>query len=148
MRSLAAAALLLLMGCDASREGVRILGELKAVRTAVAAAVGTENVRVNLHNGEHLNIALVNTPLKSLPEDQRYAKALEIARLSYRSYASRASLKGVSVTYVVHRSYFFVVNYTDATDIFHFDATDLVEGTVADASDHASNTEWPQWRDL
>jgi hypothetical protein len=120
-------ATLWLCGCDTARQIAGTLGDLQAVQKAVAAHVGTDNIRVNLNNGRYLTVGVVNTPLKTLPDAERRAKAREIAQVAYSSYSSKASLETVGVTFVVHRSYFLVFNYTDATDYFVFTPAELAE---------------------
>jgi len=99
--------------------------DLQQVQRTVSKAVGTDNVTVNLNNGQYLTIGLVNTPLKNLSSDQRRAKALEVAKLGYRSYPSIPKLSEIRVVFVVQHSYLGVFNYTDATDAFSFSKSEL-----------------------
>ena len=123
-----AVTVLLLSGCGAPRSGAATLDELLVVQREVGHAVGGGEVRVNVGNGRHLTVSLVNSPLKELPASRRHVKALEIARLAYDSYASRASLESVDVTFVVRRTYLRVFNYSDATDHVRFTVRDLLVG--------------------
>jgi len=89
--------------------------------------LGDNNVGVFLSNGSALTIRLVNSPLKDLPAGEKATKAREIARLAVESYAPRSTLKSVSVTFAVHRSYLGIFNYDDATDFFRFAMAQLIE---------------------
>src|SRR5262245_16136062 len=136
-----AALALALPGCDATRQMAGALAELQNVQRQVAAATGHDNVRVNLHNDIYLTVGLVNSPLRELPDEDRKAKARDIARVAYRSLESRASLREVRVTFVVQATRFLVFSYTDATDVFALKPQELsgeegAEGTlVVDGGD-------------
>jgi hypothetical protein len=93
---------------------------------AVAREVGEDNVQVNVNNDRYMTIGIINSPLRSLPDDQRRAKALQIAQLAFKTYPSRASLETVGVAFVVHRSYFFF-NVNDGRDYFAFSTAELAE---------------------
>ena len=126
-----AGALLLLTGCQSAKQGLGVLGELQSVATDVAKATGHQTVRVNLMNGHALGIGMVNSPFGSLSEDQRRAKAREIATVAYRSFTSRASIDTVTVAFVVHRQYLFFFNYTNALDSFGFKPSEFESGLQA-----------------
>ena len=101
------------------------LGELQEVQRQVAAAARDENVYLNLNNGRVLTSSLINSPTKSLPDEQKEAKACEIPRVAYSAFSSRANLESVGVIFVVHRSYLLFFNYTDAADLHRFTAREL-----------------------
>ena len=123
--ALCVAVIALCSACNGVREVAGTLRELQQVQRAVSKVVGSDNVSVNVNNGKYLTIGLVNTPLKELPAAQKKAKALEVAALAYRSYPSKSSVTDVNVVFVVRRSYLMVFNYTDATDVFMFSASEL-----------------------
>jgi hypothetical protein len=102
------------------------LNDVLKVQAELSKSLGYDQIRVNITNGHFLNIALVNSPWKDLPADQKNAKALEIARLAYRIYPSQSDLMAVSVTFAVHRTYLGVFNYDDSRDSFGFEIPQLV----------------------
>jgi hypothetical protein len=78
-----------------------------------------------LSNGRYLAIGLVNAPSAEWPKERRQRQAREIAQLAYDKLNSRASLDTVAVSYVVHRKYVFVFDYTNGMDSFAFKASEL-----------------------
>ncbi len=119
----ALAALLLLAACEAARQGAASPVELQAVQQAVAEATGRE-VRDGLHDARHLTVAVVNSPIGSLPSDQRRDRATGIARLAYRAYASRSKLASVTVTLVERRTHLLVFRRS-RTESFRFGPAEL-----------------------
>jgi hypothetical protein len=117
--------MLLISGCDSMRGMAGTLASLQAVQGAVAREVGDNNVQVNVNNDRYMTIGIINSPLRSLPDDERRAKALQIAQLAYKTYSSRASLETVGVVFVVHRSYFLFFNVNDGRDYFGFSTAEL-----------------------
>jgi hypothetical protein len=132
-------ALLLCPSCGTFHEAVGTISELQQVHKAISRAVGTNDVNINLSNGKLLVISLVNSPLKDLPVDQKKAKALELAQLGYRSYPEMAKLAGVSVVFLVQRSYVGVFHYTDGSDAFKFVPSELESVKSADGEKPAQN---------
>jgi hypothetical protein len=110
----------LLAACGPARETGQSLGDLAMVAQAVRRELGNTRVQVRLQAGKHLRIGVVNSTLRSLPDDVRRAKARAIAQAGFRSYGRQQSLETVAVAFVVHRSYFVVFNSWDATDVFRF----------------------------
>ena len=82
-------ALTALCSCDGVRNAAGTIGELQQLQQSVSKAVGGGNVSVNLNNGKYLYVGIVNTPLKDLPSEQKKAKALEVAKLSFKSRMRR-----------------------------------------------------------
>jgi hypothetical protein len=116
---------LALSSCETVRNGAGTLSELMQVQQKVVEAAGTNNVNVNLNNGQNLQIALVNTSLKDLPAGQKSAKAREIAQAAYRGYSKASELEQVSVVFVVQQRYAGVFNYTNGTDAISFTPAEL-----------------------
>ncbi len=133
--TLAACALLLAVtGCDAARSMGKSLGELQDVQAAVAKEAGTPAVQVNLMNGRYLSVGIVNSPVGKLPREEKQAKALELAKVAYRTLPSRSALEKVRVTFVVAERRFLIVNYTNATDGYTFDPGQLADEPAAEPS--------------
>ena len=107
------------------------LQDLVKVQAELSKSLGHDQIRVNITNGRFLNIALVNSAWKDLPADQKHAKAIEIARLAYRSYPSRSALTAVSVTFAIHRTYLGFFNYDDTRDCFGFELPQLTAESSA-----------------
>ena len=102
-----------------------VVGELRDVQTEVAKATGHGEVTVNLSNGHFLAVGLVNAPSAEWPKERRQSQAREIAQLAYDKISSRVSLDTVVVTYVAHRKYLLVFDYTNSLDSFTFKAIEL-----------------------
>jgi hypothetical protein len=100
-------------------------GDLVKARNDLAAALGQNDIGVNLANGAFLNIRVVNSPLNELSATEKNAKALEIARRAYRSYPSRSALLAVSVEFGIHRSYVGIFSYDGSAGAYRFHATEL-----------------------
>lgn len=125
LRRILAVAVLAASLFSCSSEIARMPGEVKAVQEAVTQKVGKDIVGVTLSNGTGLNVNLVNSPLKKLPLSEKEAKAKEIAKVAYDSYADRAKLKSVRVAFVVVSTFLVVVTTNDSSDSFSFDASEL-----------------------
>lgn len=98
---------------------------LQAVQSDLTRLTGPNDIRVVLNNGSLLGISVMNSPLRELPVAQKRAKALEIARLAYKSYRSRTDLRGESVVFGVHRDYLGIFRYENSTDIYRFEISEL-----------------------
>lgn len=95
------------------------------MQEAVQREVGKDIVGVTLSNGTSLNVNLVNSSLKKLPQAEKQTKAAEIAKAAYDSYADRAQLKSVRVAFVVVSTFLVVVTTNDSSDSFTFNASEL-----------------------
>jgi hypothetical protein len=113
--------------CSAAREVAKQVSELQSVQQAVQQKLGKDIVGVTLMNGNSLNVNLVNSPLKKLPQAEKQAKAAELAKAAYASYAYRSQLKSVRVTYAVVSTTLVVITTNDSTDAFTFDASELAD---------------------
>jgi hypothetical protein len=119
------ASLLMQMACSGVREAARSVSELPAVQQAVAQKAPGTIVGIKLTNGAYLNVNLVNSPLKKLPDAERQAKAAELAKIAYDSYAYRSQIKSVRVVFAVVSTTLIVVTTNDSSDAFTFDAAEL-----------------------
>jgi hypothetical protein len=122
------AASLLLAGCDLAKKTAGTLGELQVVQREVARSLGHPDVRVNLSNGRLLSISVVNSPFGTLPEEERAARALEVARVAFRGLRSRASLERVTVLFVEKKTY-VVASVSTSTGAYAFVPADLEGGS-------------------
>jgi hypothetical protein len=112
-------------GCQSVKKMAAVVGELRDVQSEVVKATGHEEVTVNLSNGHFLAVGLVNAPSAAWPKQRRQSQAREIAQLAYDKIHSRVSLDTVVVTYVAHRKYLLVFDYTNGMDSFAFKANEL-----------------------
>jgi hypothetical protein len=125
MRLALLAVLVFLPACGKLREVKKSVEGVVTVQKAVQQATGQENITVFLNNGRYLGIGLVNSPWKSLPPAEKAAKARQVAGLAVAAYPDRSSLARINVTYTTNRTYFLVLHYTNTTDSYAFDPTDL-----------------------
>jgi hypothetical protein len=112
-------------GCQSVKKMAGVLGELRDVQSEVVKATGHDEVTVNLSNGHYLAVGLVNAPSAEWPKERRQSQAREIAQLAYDKLHLRVSLDTVVVTYVAHRKYLLVFDYTNGLDSFSFKASEL-----------------------
>jgi hypothetical protein len=115
-----------LVSCNGVHQLAGTLQDLQKVQADLAKALNYDQIRVNLINGDVLQLAVVNSPWNELPADRKQAKALDIARLAYNSYPSRSALHSVTVAFAVHRSYLGVFNYDDSRDSLGFEIPQLM----------------------
>jgi hypothetical protein len=125
MRALCLVAAVLCVGCQAVGGLANSLGELQEVRRQVAAASGHDNIGVNLSNGRLLAVSVINSPFKALPDEQRKAKAREIAGVAYKAFPGHAKLEDVAVVFAVHKTYVLLFNFNDSTDAHFFPVSSL-----------------------
>jgi hypothetical protein len=119
--------------CGVLRQVQGALLDLQPVYRELANAgytdVGVSIMKDFSANEALLTVSLVNSPLKALPAAQKNAKALEIARIAYKSYPSASTLRRVIVTFTVYRSYFFgMFTYNNSSDGVSFEIPQLTEG--------------------
>ena len=133
--------LLPLPSCKMVSRAAAMFNDLQSARAAVMAVVPGADVQINLMNGRFLNIVLVNSQLGKLPDDQRKAKAREIAGVAYRGYPTRSSLEAITVTFSVNVDA-VVLRYSNATNTFRFSvgefAANLPTPAVSPSSREAS----------
>ena len=118
-------ALVLCVGCQAVGGLANSLGELQEVRRQVAASTHHDNIYVNLNNGRVLTVSVTNSPFRALPDEERKAKAREIAGVAYRAFPGRAKLEEVAVVFAIQKTYVLLFNYNDSTDAHVFPASSL-----------------------
>ena len=95
----------LLSSCGIVRDGIKRSAEIQEVEAAAGRLLGDRTVDAYLENStDHMKIDIKNSPLRDLPSAERRAKALEVARLAYATYASRSSLKEIEVVFVVDKT--------------------------------------------
>jgi len=121
------ALLTLSISCGRVKEMARPIRDLLAIQTSLAKDLG--EVHVQLMNGDHLVVDVVNSPLRDLPPHAKRTKAWDIARRAYDAYAAASRLKSIRVAFALHRTYFGVVQYnaTNTTDAFDFATPPLSE---------------------
>jgi len=127
---------LILVSCGALHQVQSMLRDVQPVQRELLKA-GYGDIRVSVVNNlsaneTFLTVNVVNSPLRTLPAAQRNAEALEIARLAYKSYPSASTLRSVSVTFSIHRSYLFgMFNYDNSADGVTFEISQLTADSPA-----------------
>src|SRR5688572_7227650 len=87
-------AALLLASCGSARDMIRASAEVRRVETAVSQHLAHKDVDAYLlQTSEFLTIEIRNSPLRDLPTAEKQSKALQVAQLAYKAYASRSALK-------------------------------------------------------
>lgn len=110
--------------CEQIRNAAGRLGALDTLSSQIHEKFGEPSVSANLVNGDSLTIDLVNSNTRTRPESERQAIALDIARYAYSHFESRDRLVSVRVRFV-RRWSIVVFKYSDATDLYSFEASEL-----------------------
>jgi hypothetical protein len=116
--------------CDTISRAANAVGELVSVQQAVQARVGSGTVKIRMDGSDAMTVLVINSSLRGLPDDQRKAKARELAMAAYEAYANRTRLARVRVVFQVRASVPFVT-YEDGSDAHAFEASELRDGAAA-----------------
>lgn len=111
---------LLATGC---REAVKSLGELSKLQSDLIREYKEDDVRVNLTNNTSLTVTFVNSALNSQESEQRQQRAERTASFVITHYPSVAKLREIWVVFMLVKTRFVVMNYSETVGYFGFDKT-------------------------
>ena len=113
----------LAVGCDLDfTQGFK---DLLSIRNGVVKIVDTNNVSVNINNGNALTIHITNSALNTQTSDDRKQKADQVARIAYEKYANRQNLKAIYVVFSSHQKKFAIVDVTSTVESFQYSSGDI-----------------------
>ena len=112
--------LLALLGCDS--EIVNTFKNLRQVTPAVEEIVEDGKIKVELANGTILSVTVMNSNFNEQDKGDRRVAAARISRAAFDAYPHRERLERIDVSFVSHRTNFFVVEVTETLDSFEFSA--------------------------
>jgi hypothetical protein len=98
-------------GC--SQQMRETLSEMQDLQRTVSQRYQNEGVGINLMNGTVLDIALVNSSYNGLDQQAQRQIAKEIASWVNTQYKGNHKLSNIVITFVNHKSYFFVINVNE-----------------------------------
>ena len=105
---LVAAAVVLSTACEGLHEAREAYADLLVVRRAVQQRVDSSAVEARITNGTTLTVAIVNSPMRLLPDRERHAKARELAKAAYDAYRDRARLGGLRIVFLTRGGFQFL----------------------------------------
>jgi len=111
-------------GCQQVKQLTATIHAMISLSRDIGAEFHEPTVSCTLTNGNALTINIVNSSRHGLPDQDRRAAALEIARYAYSHFESRDHLSTVGVCFVRHWS-IIIFNYNDSRDRFAFSGDDL-----------------------
>ncbi|NEQ45303.1 MAG: hypothetical protein F6K00_17800 [Leptolyngbya sp. SIOISBB] len=82
-------------------------------------------MQVTLHNVNSVVISFINSHFNDLTETEKAAKAEEIAQFVKDNYDSVDKIDDIVVSFVVHKKYFLLFEYTNSLDTFTFKISEL-----------------------
>jgi len=68
---------------------------------------------------------VINTPFNDLTRAEKEQKAGEIAQFVKDNFDSIDKIDHIWVAFVIHKRYFFLINYTNSLDTFFFEKDEL-----------------------
>lgn len=111
---------LLLAGCA---KLTKSLGELSQLQNDIAKEFKEKEIGVHLNNNTALTITFVNSALNSQEVEQRQQRAQRTASFVIARYPSAAKLREIWVVFMLVKTRFVFVNYSQTVDYFGFDET-------------------------
>jgi hypothetical protein len=127
---------LFLSACSGLGEAGRELRDAAQLRSDVAKVAGTDVV-VSIADGKRLELRLVDSPWKRLPDAEKDQRASEIAHYAFADYPESGKLESISVIFVRRGSFLSVDYLTDKNDAHEFTADALRSSHAKPASDGA-----------
>jgi hypothetical protein len=102
------------------------IADLAPLRDQLIQTYHEDDVNIVIQNGNALGISFINSAFNDLPsKDAKEAKAREIAQFVKAHYARIDRIDTVWVSFVIHKNYFMVFNYTNSLDTFFFEKNEL-----------------------
>ena len=123
---------LTVLGCTSAEQMFQSFKELWRLRSQVVETFHLSDVSVNLRNGRHLTVSVVNSPLNRLSKMKQREKARQIAAFVAKSYKPKDTLESVSVVFAAGKSY-FIFSYTESSETYRFETAELLAPAKASA---------------
>jgi hypothetical protein len=123
----------LLLSLSCSKEAMKSLIDLTALQHELMKEYNEDEVDVSLQSPNYLRIVFVNSRLAGLGEQERGAKAREIALFAKAHYSSIEAIDGIWVSFVDTETY-FVFRNTRSRAGYRFDKNKLTNEVVGSAA--------------
>ena len=101
------------------------LQDITPLREEIIDEYKDADVQVTLHNVNSVVISFINSHFNDLTETEKAAKAEEIAQFVKDNYDSVDKIDDIVVSFVVHKKYFLLFEYTNSLDTFTFKISEL-----------------------
>jgi hypothetical protein len=136
--------LLLAFGAGCSKETLRSMSNLSALRSDLMREYKANDVNVVVQNSNVLGISFVNSSFNNLGAQEREKKAREIALFAKSHYQAINSIDKIWVSFLVVKNY-IVFHYTNGLGTYVYDKRSLTspdgrtQGTVTASYNSTSN---------
>ena len=121
--------LLLLMLVSGCGQAFQAFQDLSSLRNKIIEKYHENNVGLLIHNGNAISVSFTNSSFNKLEPAQKKEKAKEIALYVKENYAPMDNIDKIIVSFVIHKTYFFVIDYTDGLDTFFYNTDELISST-------------------
>jgi hypothetical protein len=120
--------LILLTGC--SQESFQSFTGLFPLRDELVRQFDEQNIRVTIQNGNTVGVSFINSSFNNLSQQEKELKAREVAVFVKDNYDAIDSIDNIWISFVIHKRYLFLVNYTNSLATFFFDKNALEESVL------------------
>lgn len=94
--------------------------DLFTLKDKMEKEFGLSDIRVIIQNNTTIGISLINSPFNELKRGAKIEQARKIKTFVAKNYESIKDIDMIWVSFVVHKKYFFIVNFTNSLDTFFF----------------------------
>ena len=101
------------------------LQDITPLREEIIDEYQDADVQVTLHNVNSVVISFINSHFNDLTETEKAEKAEEIAQFVKDNYDPVDKVDDIVVSFVVHKKYFLLFEYTNSLDTFTFKISEL-----------------------
>ena len=122
---------ILLTGC--SQESFQSFKGLFPLRDKLVQQFDERNVRITIQNGNTVGVSFINSSFNNFSRQEKELKAQEVALFIKDNYDSIDNIDNIWISFVMHKKYFFLVNYTNNLATFFFDKNALGESVIDDS---------------
>jgi len=114
---------ILLTGC--SQESFQSFKGLFPLRDKLVQQFDEQNVRVTIQNGNTVGVSFINSSFNNLSQQEKKLKAQQVAVFVKDNYDAIENIENIWISFVIHKRYLFLVNYTNNLATFFFDKNAL-----------------------
>jgi len=119
---------ILLTGC--SQESFQSFKGLFPLRDKLIQQFDEQNVRITIQNGNTVGVSFINSSFNNLSQQEKELKAQEVAVFVKDNYDAIENIDNIWISFVIHKRYLFLVNYTNSLATFFFDKNALGESVI------------------
>jgi hypothetical protein len=119
---------ILLAGC--SQESFQSFKGLFPLRDKLVQQFDERNVRITIQNGNTVGVSFINSSFNNLSQQEKELKAQEVAVFVKDNYDAIENIDNIWISFIIHKKYLFLVNYTNSLATFFFDKNALGESVI------------------